>query len=102
MLNPASAAMNMLMTMAAPMMPPIRHSSNHQKVNIETTIAQPTPFSRPTISSLRIMPIALALLICPRAMARVMIVRDWVPATPPMLGTTGMSTASSTILSIVV
>ena len=36
---------------------------------------------------------------CPNARARVIMVRDCVPATPPMLGTMGIRIASRTILS---
>ena len=74
---------------------------NHAQVASATTVAQITPFSAPTDSSLKNSQRALEGWIWPSAMPRMISVTVWVPAMPPMLATTGISTASATIWWIV-
>ena len=57
------------------------------------------PLSAPTASSLRNMIAVLRGFTCPEAMPRIMRVSVWVPAMPPMLMTTGKSTAVATMRS---
>ena len=99
--TPAIAAAAILMTMAAQMTRAISQVPNHAQVASATTVAQIAPFRAPTESSLKNSQRALELWIWPSAMPRMIRVTVCVPAMPPMLATTGISTASATIWSMV-
>ena len=99
--TPARAAVTRLITIAAAMTPPSGQSPNHSAATTPTTIAQARPLSRPTITSLLSRAPTLPMPTWPRAMPRTISVSVWVPATPPMLATIGISTASATRRSMV-
>ena len=84
-------------------MPKTRPSAllpNQAVATAPTTTAQKRPLSSATPSSLRSNSRRLPGPTWSRARPRVTSVRVWLPATPPMLATTGISTASATICSI--
>ena len=100
-ITPQNAAVTRLIAIAAAMTTDSRASPNQSCATPATTAAHSTPLSRLIIISRKSSGLALSQLTCPSAKPRTIKVNVWVPAMPPMLATTGISTASATTFSSV-
>ena len=98
---PASAATTRLMTSATAMIIPSQGSLKNQEAATATTAAHRTPFSVPTATSRRVSQARFRENRSSWAMLLITRVSVWLPATPPMLATMGMRTASATTFSMV-
>ena len=98
---PETTATTRLITKATAMTPPSIGSRNAKLAAKATRLAQSTPFRMATRNSRFSKYHRLARLMWPSTMPRITRVRVWVPAMPPMLATTGSSTASATTLAMV-